>query len=191
MKCDKCGKEATVTVKAIINGLEHDFHLCNSCLEEYKKLYRDGDGIKSVNLNDNNFRKLFEKMIPSLDDVIDSYYEYKYNKNNYDYDYMSSLNQGVCPVCGNLESNIKMGVFGCPDCYKLDSSLSKNILKTKNNYQAYKGHYPRRHRNFLNLADKIKNLQEKLQISIETEDFEEAKNLKDEIDRLNTKVRNW
>ncbi|MDU1708056.1 MAG: hypothetical protein E6826_06035 [Anaerococcus vaginalis] len=37
MKCDRCDNEANVTVKAIINGIEHDFHLCNDCMEKLSK----------------------------------------------------------------------------------------------------------------------------------------------------------
>jgi protein arginine kinase activator len=192
MKCDRCGKEASITVKAIINGRQHDFHLCNDCLKEYKNFENlsQAGGRQAININDIDWRSLVEKMIPSLDDVIDGYYEYKFNKNNYGFDYIKSMNQKTCPVCGNLKNNIRLGIFGCPNCYTLNSKATKKVLKAKNNFSQYKGKYPRKHRDFHDLAIQIKTLQEKLQQSVATEDFEQAQNLKDQIDELNMKVRN-
>lgn len=194
MKCDKCGKnEAELTVRAIINGNQQDFHLCRECFKEYSNegIPSSDGGFKSVDLNNFDWKKLVEKMIPSLDDIIDGYYEYKYNKNNYGFDYISSMSQNACPNCGNLENNIRAGIFGCPTCYNFDTKNTKKILKTKNNYTGqYEGKYPKKHRDFKEVAIQIKNLQEKLQQSVATEDFEQAQSIKDEIDKLNMKVRN-
>ena len=55
----------------------------------------------------------------------------------------------------------------------------------------YDGKFPRKHRDFREVAIKIKNLQEQLQKSVEIEDFEKAQDLKEKIDELNMKVRNW
>jgi protein arginine kinase activator len=194
MKCDKCGKnEAELTVRAIINGKQNDFHLCRECFREYSdEATSSFDGaFKSVDANNFDWKKLVEKMIPSLEDIIDGYYEYKYNKNNYGFDYMASMSQSACPVCGNLENNIRAGIFGCLACYNFDSKNTRKLLKTKNNFQGqYQGKYPKKHRDFKEVAIQIRNLQEKLQQSVETEDFEQAKSIKDEIDKLNMKVRN-
>lgn len=194
MKCDKCGKnEAEVTVKAIVNGASHDFHLCKTCLNEYSKgmeLSPNGE-FQPVDLNNFDWKKLVEKMIPTLDEIIDGYYEYKFNKNSYGFDYINSMSQNVCPNCGNLENNIKAGIYGCPTCYSLDKKITRKNLKRKNNFSSqYQGKYPRKHRDFKEIAIQIKNLQEKLQQSVETEDFEKAASLKDEIDKLNMKVKN-
>lgn len=194
MKCDKCGKnEAELTVRAIINGNQQDFHLCRECFKEYSNegITSFDGGFKSVDLNNFNWKKLVEKMIPTLDDIINGYYEYKYNKNNYGFDYINSMSQNSCPNCGNLENNIRAGIFGCPSCYNFDTKNTKKILKTKNNYSGqYEGNYPRKHRNFKEVAIQIRDLQEKLQQSVVTEDFEQAQSIKDEIDKLNMKVRN-
>jgi protein arginine kinase activator len=112
-------------------------------------------------------------------------------KNNYGFDYISSMSQSSCPVCGNLENNIRAGIFGCPVCYNFDTKNTRKLLKTKNNFPGqYQGRYPKKHRDFKEVAIQIRNLQEKLQQSVETEDFEQAKSIKDEIDKLNMKVRN-
>lgn len=194
MKCDKCGiNDAELTVRAIINGNQKDFHLCRECFKEYSnEASTSFDGsFQQVDLNDFDWKKLVEKMIPSLDDIIDGYYEYKYNKNNYGFDYINSMSQNACPVCGNLENNIRAGIFGCPHCYQFDTKNTKKLLQKKNNFNgSYKGKYPKKHRDFKEVAIQIKNLQEKLKQSVETEDYEQAQSIKDEIDKLNMKVRN-
>ena len=192
MKCDRCDNEASVTVKAIVNGTEHDFHLCNDCVQKLSKgevtVFED---YKEVDVNNFDWRSLVEKFVPSLDQIIDSYYDYKISKNNFSYDYFSSLKEEHCPECGNSVANIKAGIFGCPHCYELDKKVSREVLKVVNNLKKYDGKFPRKHRDFREVAIKIKNLQEQLQKSVEIEDFEKAQDLKEKIDELNMKVRNW
>ena len=196
MKCERCGKDASVSVKAIVNGYEHDFYLCNDCLKKYTDMSEENgipneEGFHKINLNNKKLESLIQKFVPSLDDMIDGYYEYKYNQNNHPYSYMEGLNQKACPNCGNLESNIRNGIFGCKECYKLSDNLSRKVLKTYNNYDKYTGKFPKKDREFKQVALEIKNLQEKLDLSIATEDYEQAANLKEQIDDLNMKVKNW
>ena len=195
MKCERCGKDASVSVKAIVNGYEHDFYLCNDCLKKYTDMSEENgipneEGFHKINLNNKKLESLIQKFVPSLDDMIDGYYEYKYNQNNHPYSYMEGLNQKACPNCGNLESNIRNGIFGCKECYKLSDNLSRKVLKTYNNYDKYTGKFPKKDREFKQVALEIKNLQEKLDLSIATEDYEQAANLKEQIDDLNMKVKN-
>lgn len=196
MKCERCGNDASVSVKAIVNGHEHDFYLCNECM----KLYTDmgvtsedmSDGkFHKVNFNKSNLESLMQKFVPSLDDMIDGYYEYKYNLNNHPYNYMEGLNQRTCPQCGNPETNIKQQIFGCPECYKLSDKLTQKVLKTYNNYDGYTGKLPKTEREFKEVALEIKDLQEKLKYSVEMEDYEQAADLKEQIDDLNMRVQNW
>ena len=191
MKCDRCDNEATV--KAIINGIEHDLHLCNDCMEKLSKgegnFLFDGNE-KDIDINNFDWKSLVDKFVPSLDQIIDSYYDYKISKNNFSYDYFSSLKEETCPKCGNSLTNIKSGVFGCPYCYEIDKKLTVEILKAVNNLKKYDGKFPKKHRDFREVAIKIKNLQEQLQKSVEIEDFEKAQDLKEKIDELNMKVRN-
>ncbi len=196
MKCERCGKDASVSVKAIVNGYEHDFYLCNDCLKKYTDMSEENgipneEGFHKINLNNKKLESLIQKFVPSLDDMIDGYYEYKYNQNNHPYSYMEGLNQKACPNCGNLESNIRNGIFGCKECYKLSDNLSRKVLKTYNNYDKYTGKFPKKDREFKQVALEIKNLQEKLDLSIATEDYEQAADLKEQIDDLNMKVKNW
>lgn len=195
MKCERCGKDASVSVKAIINGAEHDFFLCEDCMKAYTGMgmstedMTDGKFHK-ININQANLKDLLSQFVPSLDDMIDGYYEYKYKLNNPSFNYMDGLNQRTCQTCGNLESNIRGGIFGCEDCYKLSDRLTNKVLKSYNNYDSYSGSLPKAEREFKEVALEIKSLQEKLQYSVETEDYEQAASLKEQIDDLNMKVKN-
>ena len=73
---------------------------------------------------------------------------------------------------------------------EIDKKLTVEILKAVNNLKKYDGKFPKKHRDFREVAIKIKNLQEQLQKSVEIEDFEKAQDLKEKIDELNMKVRN-
>lgn len=191
MKCDKCDKEATVTVKAIIKGREKDFHLCNDCVKKFTDVGVDEDGnVKPglTSLDKENIESLIGQFMPSLEEVIDSYYEYKFNETNFAYDVIANLGDDVCPTCGNSSSNIRNGIFGCPDCYRLDKKLTEKLLRSYNNYSTYRGKFPRKQREIRELGTRIKNLQDKLQISVQIEDYEEAATIKEQIEDLTGRV---
>lgn len=193
MKCDRCDNEATVTVKTIINGEEKDFHLCNECVMKFTDLAVDEIGsIKSgvQRLDRKKIENLIDQFLPSLDEVIDSYYDYRFKENNYSYKMLNNLADDSCPTCGNLSSYIRQGIFGCPDCYKLDEKLTEKTLKMFNNFSFYEGKFPRKERDFKDIAIKIKNLQEQLQVLVEIEDYEKAAEIKEQIDELNMQVKN-
>ena len=194
MKCDKCGNDASVSLKVIVNGNSHNIHLCEDCMKKYSNIPEDVDprdiSVENISLNPKDLEGLIQKFIPSLEEVIDGFYEYKYNKANKNLEYILNVDEKACPYCGNLESNIREGIFGCAHCYKLDKSLTDRVLKTYNNLTEYKGSYPRAERKFKEVADEIKVLSQRLNESVETEDYELAADLKERIDKLNMQVKN-
>lgn len=196
MKCEKCGNDASISVRAVVNGYVHDFYLCEDCLKKYTNMDMTNTGkskqvVNKIDFDKLNLGDLIENFIPSLDNMIDSYYDFKFNLNNKTFDYLKSINQRTCPSCGNPESNIKVGKFGCNQCYKLNHKLTEKILKSFNNFDTYRGDFPKAEREFKEVALEIKSLQEKLNQSVETEDYEQAQILKERIDDLNMKVQNW
>lgn len=194
MKCDKCGKDASVSLKVIVNGNSHNIHLCEDCMKKYSNIPEDVDprdiSAENISINPKDLEGLIQKFIPSLEEVIDGFYEYKYNKANKNLEYIINVDEKACPYCGNLESNIRESIFGCAHCYKLDKSLTDRALKTYNNLTEYKGSYPRAERKFKEVADEIKVLSQRLNESVETEDYELAADLKERIDKLNMQVKN-
>ena len=83
-----------------------------------------------------------------------------------------------CPTCGNtLDFFERTGRFACPDCYSAFSdSLDSMLMKI---------HGATRHKGDMSSApSKIDMLKSKLKDAIETENFEEAAKLRDEIKEM-------
>lgn len=91
-----------------------------------------------------------------------------------------------CPRCGFTQSDFKKsGRLGCPECYKTFSEGLSGLLKTMHKGTRHVGKAPEALRASRETADKLKTLQKKLAKAIETENFEEAAQLRDEIKQLN------
>ncbi len=87
-----------------------------------------------------------------------------------------------CPRCGFTQADLKKsGRLGCPDCYKTFSEGLSSLLKTMHKGTRHVGKAPEALRATRDNADKLKALQKKLMKAIESENFEEAAQLRDEI----------
>ena len=86
-----------------------------------------------------------------------------------------------CPRCGFTQADFKKsGRLGCPECYKTFSEGLSGLLKTMHKGTRHVGKFPENMRAFEN-ADRLKALQKKLEKAVESENFEEAARLRDEI----------
>ena len=80
-----------------------------------------------------------------------------------------------CNICGTTFSELqKSGLVGCPECYSIFSDyLSKHKIKSyKKSFRTQKG------------IEFIERLERKLKKAVESEDFEEAAQLRDKIKDL-------
>src|ERR1700677_1856567 len=90
-----------------------------------------------------------------------------------------------CPHCGFTQADFKKsGRLGCPDCYKTFSEGLSSLLKTMHKGTRHVGKAPEALRASRDNADKLKGLQKKLTKAIESENFEEAAQLRDEIKQI-------
>jgi protein arginine kinase activator len=86
-----------------------------------------------------------------------------------------------CSRCGFTQADFKKsGRLGCPECYKTFSEGLSGLLKTMHKGTRHVGKAPETMRISEN-ADRLKTLQKKLEKAIESENFEEAAQLRDEI----------
>lgn len=86
-----------------------------------------------------------------------------------------------CPRCGFTQADFKKsGRLGCPECYKTFAEGLSGLLKTMHKGTRHIGKFPENMRAFEN-ADRLKALQKKLEKAIQSENFEEAARLRDEI----------
>ena len=94
-----------------------------------------------------------------------------------------------CPRCGFTQADFKKsGRLGCPDCYKTFSEGLGSLLKTMHKGGRHIGKTPEALRASRDHSDRLKLLQKKLAKAIETEKFEEAAQLRDEIKQMGDRL---
>lgn len=93
-----------------------------------------------------------------------------------------------CPRCGFTQADYKKaGRLGCPDCYQTFAEGLKSLLKTMHKGPRHIGKAPEQLRRHLDFKRHLAQLQRQLAQAIETEDFEQAAVLRDEIKHLTAK----
>lgn len=87
-----------------------------------------------------------------------------------------------CPRCGFSQADFKKsGRLGCPECYQTFAEGLSGLLKSMHKGTRHVGKAPEALRKTRETGDRLKLLQKKLNKAIETEDFETAATLRDEI----------
>ncbi len=90
-----------------------------------------------------------------------------------------------CPRCGFSQADFKKsGRLGCPECYQTFADGLAGLLKTMHKGTRHIGKTPEALRKSRETGDRLKLLQKKLNKAVETEDFELAAQLRDEIKAL-------
>ena len=90
-----------------------------------------------------------------------------------------------CPRCGFTQTDFKKsGRLGCPECYKTFAEGLGGLLKTMHKGTRHIGKAPEALRESREISGRLKTLQSKLAKAIETEDFEQAAVLRDEIKQM-------
>ena len=94
-----------------------------------------------------------------------------------------------CPRCGFTQADFKKaGRLGCPDCYKTFAEALEGLLKTMHKGTRHIGKVPESLRQSRDLTDRVKVLEKRLGKAIESEDFEEAAILRDEIKQARARI---
>jgi protein arginine kinase activator len=90
-----------------------------------------------------------------------------------------------CLRCGFTQADFKKsGRLGCPECYVTFAEGLGGLLKTMHKGTKHLGKAPEALRASRDNADKLKTLQKKLARAIESENFEDAAELRDEIKQM-------
>jgi protein arginine kinase activator len=90
-----------------------------------------------------------------------------------------------CPRCGFSQADFKKsGRLGCPECYQVFAEGLEGLLKTMHKGTRHVGKSPEALRQSRDNAERLKSLQKKLAKAIESEDFELAAKLRDELKDL-------
>jgi protein arginine kinase activator len=160
MQCEICqGKEATIHLTEITDGVRTEMHLCEQCAQE------QGVGVKNyIPLNEllSNLLAVGPKddIQPGLTDV-----------------------EQACPHCGfTLDKFREKGVLGCPNDYEVfEKSLLPLIKKAQEGATAHCGKIPSRIPNDSKQQIETARLRRQLDDAVKNEDYELAAELRDKL----------
>ncbi len=165
MVCQNCGKaQATTHIKRVVNGDTTEHHLCASCAGDlgYTDMF---SGFAPLSLSD-----FFGDLLGDIG--------------------KKSLAANVlrCPKCGNSFNDIvRDSQVGCAECYrvffeKLAPSLER--IHGRAVHSGKKIDVVREERTEPTVEERIEQLRKKLSAAVETQEFELAAKLRDEIKAL-------
>lgn len=152
--CKNCKKEKTIFFTQIIDGKIKKFDLCADC--PYAQAVNDPAGFG-----------LAEQLTAAgvqLDEQ------------------KTGAAAVTCPNCGfSMADFKKTGRLGCSECYAVFRKPIEGIIKPMHRGIQHVGRVPERLREELNLTGRIESLNDDLQKAVETEDYERAAELRDQL----------
>lgn len=156
LKCQICGKPATVHLTQILNNQIQKLDLCESCA-------------KAHGITDTEGFSLAELLSKSGSGLVTD-------------EAASSLK---CPHCGFTPADFKrMGRLGCPECYDEFQDLLTPMLKNMQDGLKHQGKVPEGLLTRVSQKKKLKHLESLLKQSIAEERYEDAAKYRDELKSL-------
>ncbi len=161
MLCQRCNdNEATVHMTKIVNGEKNEIFLCEKCAQETGQIPFVGNEPFS-----------FQNLLTGILGTSTGTYEGYRNE--------------ICESCGqNYKDFSQTGLFGCAGCYETFSNKLDPLLKRIHGINRHNGKVPKRTGGTLRTKKEIEELRKKLQQAIESENFEKAAELRDQIREL-------
>ncbi len=163
LKCDLCGKPATVHLTQIVNSKMHKVDLCEACAQA--KGVTDPGGFSLADL------LLKASLNPEA--VVGG----------------DAIGGSVCPDCGFTPAEFKKhGRFGCPHCYETFSTMVEPMLDNMHKGTNHTGKVPQRALDRKSLHDRLTTLEGNLDQAIKAERYEDAARFRDEINQVKQAV---
>jgi len=163
MQCQVCQKkEATIHLTEITDGVRSEMHLCEHCAQD------EGIAIKSqLSINE-----LLSGLLATqpIDDEL----------------FGDTEQELSCPHCGfTLAQFTKEAVLGCPYDYEVfEKSLLPLIEKAHDGKTVHRGKVPSKMPKDTKKQMKLTALRQQLDAAVQSEDYELAAKLRDEINQL-------
>lgn len=157
LKCDLCGKPATVHLTQIVNSKMHKVDLCEACAQA--KGVTDPGGFSLADL-------LLKASLNPEATSADA----------------ASAGGAECPACGFTPSDFKKhGRFGCPQCYQTFAGMVTPMLENMHKGVRHAGKVPEKALRRRSLAERVAELEAGLALAVKTERYEDAARLRDEL----------
>lgn len=156
LKCDLCGKPATVHLTQIVNAKMHKVDLCEACAQA--KGVTDPGGFSLADL------LLKASLNPDASGSMES-------------------SAGVaCPACGFTPGDFKKhGRFGCPKCYQTFAGMVAPMLENMHKGTRHAGKVPEKALRRRSLVERVSELEAGLATAVKEERYEDAARLRDEL----------
>lgn len=166
MLCEECGKnQATVHMKKIINNHATEFHLCEECAKKNNSFGFD----TSFSI---------QNMLAGL---IDSSYDGPMK--------IEHIKATTCDNCGLTYGKFRqIGKFGCSNCYDSFRGKLAPLFKKIHGHDSHVGKIPKKVGKNVSTKKKIDKLKIELDLAVSKEEFEEAAQIRDEINSLQAKL---
>lgn len=163
MLCDICKKnDATVHLTEILNEQISELHLCEDCARDKSLAMEQQFGLNDLLAGMADFGKP-EKELEAVSGV-------------------------KCPNCGLTYADFKkIGRFGCGECYHAFSKYLGPLLKRIHGSSQHTGKSPLKTSMDLKKGADLQDLRNRLMKAIESEAFEDAAKLRDQIKEVERK----
>lgn len=164
MKCDYCNTKATVFLTQLAEGQMKKVCLCDSCAKE--RGVTDPTGFSLADMLLGNFQKQAGGPVVQRKETV-------------------AGGAKVCPECGfTFEDLQKVRRFGCGNCYQVFSEELAPMLRGMHKGASHVGKVPAGLMESHYRQQKLDELRNRLEQAINSESYEEAADLRDEIRTL-------
>lgn len=159
MKCQRCEKQATFHITEIAKPEVIEVHLCEECARAYLAAENEGDGggeASPMAVEQTKIGQTAEEL--------------------------ARLDQKTCPVCGITFYEFRQqGRLGCPHDYVCFEAELEPLLLNIHDGTRHKGKRPRRGLQNTDRQTDLIRLRREMKESVEMEDYERARELRDQI----------
>jgi protein arginine kinase activator len=158
LKCDLCGKPATVHLTQIVNSKMHKVDLCEACAQA--KGVTDPGGFSLADL------LLKASMNPDAAGAVE----------------IGAHGAAACPACAFTPGDFKKhGRFGCPQCYRTFAGMVSPMLDSMHKGTRHVGKVPHKALERRSFHERLTELESGLAAAIKAERYEDAARLRDEL----------
>jgi protein arginine kinase activator len=155
LKCDLCGKPATVHLTQILHSKVHKVDLCEECAQA--KGVTDPNGFSLADL--------LVKASLAPEETVEGALR--------------------CEHCGFTQQDFKkIGRFGCPQCYDSFRPLLAPMLGSMHKGTTHSGKVPQRALARRSIYERLTKLEMELDLAIKNERYEDAARFRDEIRQI-------
>jgi protein arginine kinase activator len=166
MQCDHCDNKATVFYTQIIDGISKKSSLCQSCATKQGVTDPEGFLLGSKDTAASG-KPTTPKAMPQLETT------------------MGKKASRCCPGCGFAFDDLKKtGRLGCSECYEFFREEIKNNLGGMHKGTSHTGRVPEGMLKAFEHRRRMEQLQLDLDEAIQSEDYEKAAAMRDEINKL-------